>query len=388
MATTTDLSIRHDPGAAVEIAVTPLSRTHIGALDGVRGIAILLVLAYHFSWGGISNFGFHHRMLTIMTFGWSGVDLFFVLSGFLITGILYDSRHSDQYLRNFYARRILRIFPLYFGALLSVALLNVLWWQPEWGSWGTHSPLWLILFLTNFVIAADGWSAVGFGLAHFWSLAVEEHFYLVWPFLVRWGTRRQLMTVAVALAVFAFALRSVLVLSGVAAESVFVLTPARIDALAIGALCGLAIRGPAVSNVLRPAAISMLICGSGVLLIVLTRRTLSNYDPVMETVGLTLLAVTCGGAIITGILWQPLKTVLNNGILRWFGRYSFGLYVWHQIVLYILFQPVIRTTLFGIEGTNASVLYLLSTIALVILISLASYHWWEKPFLRLKNRFP
>lgn len=323
-----------------------------------------------------------------MTFGWSGVDVFFVLSGFLITGILYDSRHSEQYFRNFYARRALRIFPLYYGALLSVALLNVLWWRSEWGEWGTHSPLWLVFFLTNFLAAAAGWSAVGLGLAHFWSLAVEEHFYLAWPFLVRWAKRRQLMIIAAALALFALGLRSVLVLSGIAAESIFVLTPARVDALAIGALCGLAIRGPDGAKLLRPAAISMMIGGVGLLLIVVTRRTLSNYDPVMETVGLTLLAAMCGGAIITGMLWQPLKTVFNNGLLRWFGRYSFGLYVWHQIIIFIFFQPAIRSTMLGIKGTTTAVIYLLSTIALVLLIALASYHWWEKPFLSLKKHFP
>jgi peptidoglycan/LPS O-acetylase OafA/YrhL len=387
MTTNADLT-QHSVPAATAITETPLSGIHIGALDGVRGIAILLVLAFHFAWAGISQFDLHYRFLSIMTFGWCGVDLFFVLSGFLITGILYDQRHSNHYFRSFYARRILRIFPLYYGALLSVALLKALWWQPQWGSWGTRSPLWLDFYLTNFVIAANGWSAVGDGLAHFWSLAVEEHFYLVWPFLVLLGTRRQLMAAAAALAVFALALRSFLLLSGTTAEAVFVLTPARIDALAIGALCSLAIRGPGGSNILRLAIVAMLSCGFCVLLIVVVRHTLSNYDIVMETLGLTLLALTFGGVILTGVMWQPFKIVLNLGILRWFGRYSYGLYVWHQIIIFILFQPAIRNLLGVQRTTTASTFYILSTFALVMLVSVASYHLWEKPFLSLKKHFP
>jgi len=369
------------------ITPTPLSGTYIAALDGVRGVAILLVLAFHLGRDSSRFLELHHPILKATTFGWCGVDLFFVLSGFLITGILYDSRSSENYFRSFYARRILRIFPLYYGALLVVAILAAI--VPEL-TWGSHSLLWQALFLTNFLVMAYGWNAVGDGMAHFWSLAVEEHFYLAWPFLVRLGTRRQLMLAAAAIAVAGLALRSALLASGVSTVDVYVSTPTRIDALAIGALCALAVRGPGgAARVAQPAAITMLFCGVGVLLVIFGRWTLSLQDPLMLTAGLTLLALTFGGAIVTSLTWRPLRLALSNSTLCWFGRYSFGLYVWHLIIIYFLFQPFVREKFLGSDPQTAAVLlYMLFTVALILAVSVLSYHCWEMPFLNLKRYFP
>jgi peptidoglycan/LPS O-acetylase OafA/YrhL len=370
-------------GATVSAHATPLSGLHIGALDGVRGVAILLVLFYHLG-RSAQGFGFQNIVLKASGFGWCGVDLFFVLSGFLITGILYDSRNSEFYFRNFYVRRILRIFPLYYAALLLVVLLAALW--PQAGVWGTHSSLWIAFYLTNILLVAEGAAAAGI-VSHFWSLAIEEHFYLVWPFVVRWGTRRQLMTAAAALAAGAFALRVALVLSGADVEAPYVLTPARIDALAIGALCALAVRGPAgPAGVARTALVTMLVSGASLLLVILGPTTVSYRDPVMQTAGYTLIAVASGAAIITGITWQPLKSVLDNAILRWFGRYSYGLYVWHAIVgVFFLYTPLKSAV--GATGPTGSILLLFFSLVTTILLSVASYHLWEKPFLKLKTRF-
>src|SRR5271169_4997773 len=115
-------------------------------LDGVRGVAILLVMVHHFAISA-KALGFGSRLLTLGELGWCGVDLFFVLSGFLITGILYDSKESSGYFRNFYARRILRIFPLYYAALGVVLLLSLIW--PTAGVWGNASLFWIATFLTN-----------------------------------------------------------------------------------------------------------------------------------------------------------------------------------------------------------------------------------------------
>jgi peptidoglycan/LPS O-acetylase OafA/YrhL len=375
-------AIQADPAAAA-----PLSGQHIPALDGVRGIAILLVLAFHL-WRDASRLiDLQHPIFKIACFGWCGVDLFFVLSGFLITGILYDSRGSEHYLRNFYARRALRIFPLYYGALFVVAILTVV--LPE-VKWGTYSLIWQALFLSNFVIIVGGWSAFGDGMSHFWSLAVEEHFYLAWPFLVRWRSRHQLMAAATATIIASFTLRTMLVLIGVSHLGVYASTPTRIDALAIGALCSLAVRGPGGPGaVARPAAMVMLLGAFGVLAIMISRRTILPFDPLMLTAGLTLLALTFGGAIVTGITWQPLRNVLSFAVLRWFGRYSFGIYVWHLIVIYILFYPTVSEVLLGsAPQTAAVILYIFFAVSLILIISLLSYHCWEMPFLRLKRYFP
>src|SRR5687767_2907742 len=159
----------------------------IPALDGLRGIAIILVMLHHFTYYR-PNSGIDAQIASVLFFGWAGVDLFFVLSGFLITGILLDTRDSKRYFSTFYARRTLRIFPLYYLVLLLAfvvlpkfpALHPVLLGQvgpvdlpPQWPYW---------LYLTNFSIADGGWVHGWVDVA--WSLAIEEQFYLVWPLMI------------------------------------------------------------------------------------------------------------------------------------------------------------------------------------------------------------
>jgi peptidoglycan/LPS O-acetylase OafA/YrhL len=356
---------------------------YIGALDGVRGIAIILVLIYHFGRDSAAFLNFDHSILRFSAFGWVGVDLFFVLSGFLITGILYDSRHSENYLRNFYVRRVLRIFPLYYGAIVLLIVFSYMW--PGRGVMNPHSIPWLVAYLSNVLIALEGWWAIGGPLAHWWSLAVEEHFYLVWPFILLWGTRLQLIAVASALVLAAPILRTILVLWDFAPSTVYVLTLTRMDALAVGALCGLVIRGPGgVAGVRLPAAGAAIACSIALIVIASSRWTVSEYDPVIQSVGYSLLALAFGGAILVTLTWRPLNAVVDNGILRWFGRYSYGLYLWHPIAIALLFGSTFASTL---DGTPAKVLFTLLVIGVAVLVAVISYHCWEKPFLRLKRSF-
>jgi len=360
-----------------------LSGVHIGALDGIRGVAILLVLVHHYG-ASARGFGFYYSFLKATDLGWCGVDLFFVLSGFLITGILYDSRNDESYFRNFYARRVLRIMPLYYTALLFVVLLSTAW--PDAGVWGTTSPLWVVFYLTNFVMAFEGPHSVGL-MGHYWSLAIEEHFYLIWPVLVLWGTRRHLMGAAAALVVLALVLRTGLVLSGAEPIIVSLQTPLRIDALAAGAFVALAIRGPnGIASLMRPAWIVMMVCGATVLLLIAGPSNVHGVDPIMLSVGFTLIALAFAGSLVVGIGWRPANAIFNLGILRWFGRYSYGMYVWHPIINMLMFYTSIKTAL-DIEGPTAGALYMAFVFGIVLLVSLASYHFLEKPFLRLKKYF-
>ena len=156
----------------------------IPALDGLRGIAIILVMLHHFTYYRPTS-GIDALIGSVLFFGWTGVDLFFVLSGFLITGILLDTRGSERYFTSFYARRTLRIFPLYYLVLFLAfvvlpkfpAVHPVLAGQadvpPQWPYW---------LYLTNFSIADRGWVHGWVDVA--WSLAIEEQFYLVWPLVI------------------------------------------------------------------------------------------------------------------------------------------------------------------------------------------------------------
>lgn len=371
------------PQAGAVASDRPLSGLHIGALDGVRGIAILLILAVHFG-NALWNNGFVNPVFQVTNVGWIGVDLFFVLSGFLITGILYDSRGSEHYFRNFYARRALRIFPVYYLAVaIGVALSSLL---PQVREVQMGNPLWIMFYLTNFLVAAEGREAAGV-LGHFWSLAIEEHFYFLWPIVVLWGSRRQLMAVATSVMVAALALRIILVAYGVDPTAIFLITPTRIDALAAGALCSLAVRGPAgIAGVVRPAWATALLAGAAVLFIFFVRQTVSPLDPVMQTIGYTLLAGAFGATILVGIAWAPLSRVLNLGILRWFGRYSYGIYVWHDIIIILMFYTGAISAL-GIESKIGKLIYFLCGFALVLLVSYASYNYFEKRFLELKRHF-
>jgi peptidoglycan/LPS O-acetylase OafA/YrhL len=373
------------PGAETPDAwATPVAGVHIGALDGIRGLAVLLVLVFHYGRSARSA-GFQNYFLSASEFGWIGVDLFFVLSGFLITGILYDARGSGRYFRNFYARRSLRIFPLYFLALCVVLALAA-WW-PGAGVWPDLNPLWFVFYLSNVAMIAQTPHDAGI-LSHFWSLAIEEHFYLAWPAVVLLATRRQLIAIAVGVVVVSLFARLLLRLSGAASpDTLYFLTPFRLDALAVGAICSLAVRGRGgLAPLILPAWLAMLGGGAAVISIVLFTRSYAASTGLMQTLGYTCLAVAFGGLLLIALSFKPANHVFSNPLMRWFGRYSYGLYVWHPIINVILFYTPLKAAM-GVEGAVGNIVYLLFAFLLVIVVGLASYHLFEQPFLRLKKRF-
>ena len=220
------------------------SSPHYPALDGLRGVAILAVFFSHFG-GGHKSTNFVIRTWShIADAGWMGVDLFFVLSGFLITGILLDTANREDKVRNFYARRALRIFPLFYGVLFGFLLLTpVLHLQWRAGH------LLYFFYLSNMIpVLAPGLPAPGTGvsLVHFWSLAVEEQFYLLWPFVV-WVAkdRTVLLRICLAIMVSALVLRIVLLSFGVDPLIVYALLFTRADSLICGSALAILVRQPA-----------------------------------------------------------------------------------------------------------------------------------------------
>lgn len=176
-----------------------VSRRYIPELDGLRGIAILMVVAFHCSIVLTLVAGPVKQMRALFVPGWTGVDLFLVLSGFLITGILLESKGSPSYFRRFYLRRVLRIFPVYYVALLvclgllgSVLIPESLRLWNVYLTYGLHLSNWLSL--GGLEIPA---------LNHFWSLALEEQFYLCWPLAVLLLSRKGLGWACLALIVSA-----------------------------------------------------------------------------------------------------------------------------------------------------------------------------------------
>jgi peptidoglycan/LPS O-acetylase OafA/YrhL len=371
--------------------------THIPALDGVRGVAILLVLLLHFSvYGhGLAPSGLLIDRLyyRVAGAGWIGVDLFFVLSGFLITGILYDSKQSRHYFRNFYARRVLRIFPLYYGLLvLLLVVLPLL--RPE------HSGLrlmardgvWYWSYLSNVKIALDGWPPFG-ALGHFWSLAVEEQFYLLWPVLVLKLGRRQLQLTCLVCVIGAVAVRVVLNAQG-NNPAAFVLMPARIDSLAVGAYLAVAARGPGglrgLSRLALPVA--SLLC-LAVLVISVLRRGFAAYDPLVSTIGHTLIAFLFAAVLVLALTaareaW--VARAFGSSFLRFFGRYSYGIYVFHHPLLLLNTSVASLAVVPSVFGSQLlrQLVFLVVTTGVSVSIAFLSWHLFEKRFLMLKVLFP
>jgi peptidoglycan/LPS O-acetylase OafA/YrhL len=371
--------------------------SHIPALDAVRGVAILLVMVFHFSSYGhglvASPLWIDRLYYAISRAGWIGVDLFFVLSGFLITGILYDAKDGERYFRNFYARRVLRIFPLYYGAL---ALFVVVLPRLFSGTPGVLSlsgdAVWYWTYLSNVRIASGGWPEFA-AIGHFWSLAIEEQFYLLWPVLVLALSRRHLMVACAVFLVGALATRVGLNLAQNRVAA-FVLTPARIDALAVGAYLALAARGPGgLASLSRVASRAAVLTGASLLATFVVRRGFAAPDPVVSTLGHTLLAGFFGAVLVlalTGGRESAIARVFDSATLRFFGRYSYGLYVVHHPILFLRSGVVplaIVPSVFGSQLLRQAVFLVVAT-GVSVGIALVSWHLYEKQFLKLKALFP
>ena len=235
-------------------AITRLSAVKVPALDGIRGIAVLLVLLHH-----LSNYLPHQSRAfsaaaAVLRTGWVGVDLFFVLSGFLITGILLDTKYAPNYFQSFYARRVLRIFPLYYTVLSAVLLAALL---PYAGRWLRpilplpHDRWFYFVYLNNWwPLLKDTWHANIIG--HFWSLAVEEQFYLLWPLCVWLLPRKKLPWVAGFGIVTALIIRCVLYFYFSPTRSIVENTFSRMDTLLMGASMAMLVRSPGALKTMRP----------------------------------------------------------------------------------------------------------------------------------------
>ncbi|MEA3212040.1 MAG: hypothetical protein QOE70_5097 [Chthoniobacter sp.] len=376
---------------------------HIPALDGLRGIAILAVMQHHFIPPGSAQGPESHLVFRVLDTGWWGVDLFFVLSGFLITGILYDARGSRHYYRNFYMRRFLRIFPLYYGVLaLLFLVLPLLARLPSTSALlGLHpdtfktlfgdlaqKQAWLWLYAANIKISLDGnWFSLAF-LNHLWSLAVEEHFYLVWPVVVLCFRRQALIFVCLAVVAFALAARAVCAWKAYPFVVAFTLTPCRFDALAIGGLAALLVRGSAGVAGLQPYARKLLLVTLplvAALLLCFDRSSATMMVP-----GYTLLAVFFAACLLWAIgAGATTQAVLGGRLLGTFGKYSYALYVFHYILVgpfEKLFPRAALTRITGSALAGAFAHALLCTLA-SLLLALASWHLYEKHFLRFNRYF-
>ena len=359
----------------------PAAPERVPALDGLRGVAILLVLVLHAALPGVAVDNLVHPpqlhgYLWVALLGWCGVDVFFVLSGFLITGILVRAKGSPHYFRDFYARRALRIFPLYYAVLL-------------WLLYGpgrapaSSAEQWSSLFyVQNWLYGAHG-DLGDAARTITWSLAIEEQFYLLWPALVAFVSPRALVRLCVGVIVGAVVLRAGLVAAG--AEHVYYLTPCRLDALAAGALLAVV---PLPSARLGRALLvgGLLVLGSAAAV----AGTPLPHSPPMQAFGLV-----GSMALATGLLVLARGDGAIARVARWrwlavFGRYSYCIYLTHVLVIEAVGRWLQeRTGTWALEWPLAWLFTL--TVASVVgslAVGLVSWHLFEKWWLRLKRHFP
>jgi len=365
-------------------------------LDGLRGCAIGLVLLYHFYLipaAGTTPGTFWAYVSVPGRLAWSGVDLFFVLSGFLIGGILLDEKFSPNYFRAFYARRFFRIIPMYTLALLffyGVALLvhlgyanGFVWMLTSQLPWPSYA-----LFLQNFwMVLRDTLGPLTLGVT--WSLAIEEQFYLTLPLLVRVFDRRKLILAVISGIALAPVFRVAIHFMGPHyRQGIAVLMPCRADALLLGVASAIMMRTPAAVEFIRCRRRELLLV-TGLLCLGFVWLTL--YSPYttqipMLTFGFTLIAAMYACFLLYGINFP--QTVIGKFLkLRWLrslGLIAYGLYLLHFPVLAIFFglkwgrEPFISSVSSGVFSTLA--------LAVTILICALSWVYFEKPLVKLGHR--
>jgi peptidoglycan/LPS O-acetylase OafA/YrhL len=370
---------------------------HLPVLDGVRGLAILMVLFLHLV-GDVPPISLVERVIVGVTnYGSYGVELFFVLSGFLITGILYDAHDKPHYFRNFYMRRLLRIFPLYYGVLLLVffaaPLIPLL--QGQTLDYLVDRQAWAWLYAVNIYIAKSGEWSFSY-LDHFWSLAVEEHFYLFWPlvvFLLR-GRLRTLIAVSLGVSLCATLSRLTGSVMGLSWWTTYVLTPFRLDGLALGAFLALVVRQPGGLEQLVRILPKVLVVVGGLITVtfvwtrLVSREELELVLPVRASLILILLA-----CLLVWTLIAPPRSVtsrfFNSRFMVFLGTYSYGLYVYHHFIAYYLITNRTDLELARWLGSHEAAVALQTTLGASASVALAylSYELFEKRFLGLKRFF-
>jgi peptidoglycan/LPS O-acetylase OafA/YrhL len=377
-------------------APSPLIRAFYSGIDGLRGVAFLLVFSVHLClpvWN-----------VPLLKWGWVGVDLFFVLSGFLITGILYDSRPRSNYFRTFYVRRTLRIFPLFYAFWLAVLILTpVLHFQ--WNRYivamacyignffipggyeGLHASPNAILAATTYFPKIPHILAFG----HFWSLCVEEQFYLLWPGVI-WlvGKRTTLLRLCmVVVLVMPFVRLFVAYRHPVWASSfgLYGSSLLRCDTLLLGAALALWLRGPSppVASLRRYAYLALCIAPAVLAAGYLRETThpkIVIYDQFVQTFGFTLIAIAAGGALLLAIdPDSPIQRLLHNRALSSLGKISYGLYFFHALPE-VQYQYATER----LKPHHLAFLVPIGAFAYSWVAASLSFRFLESPFLRLKSK--
>lgn len=352
----------NDSGAPSPAYTSFRRQHHFASLNGVRCLSILAVLWHHSP----------HTEFTPATRGFLGVDLFFVLSGFLITTLLLRERQATGTisLRAFYMRRILRIFPLYYATLLGLVAL-VMVWRPsvEFTSGFLRALPWYATYTSN-------WGPKEGFFAHSWSLAVEEQFYLLWPPILVWlGTRRA------AAALVAFLATNLMLDFGVFGPRAleFGRNLAPFTAIGLGVLLGIGLHRPpsfAVLDRIVGRSWSVVLPLLALAALVFVPGDIAGWPRLCIHLSMTFLV-----AAVVVPQDHALSALFRNRVAVHIGTISYGMYLLHGLCL------IGTSFILGRREPDVVLPFFLIGTALTVIVATASYRWFERPFLRLKTRF-
>jgi peptidoglycan/LPS O-acetylase OafA/YrhL len=359
-----------------------VGRTHYPALDVLRGFAISIVFLYH---------TFH--FVPIFEFGWMGVDLFFVLSGFLITDLLLASKKQKHFFRNFYMRRFLRVFPLYYLTLFLFFFLSPYFFShqnlPQY-TYYHQNQFWFWTQLQNWLFVKQGLGNLPF-LSHFWSLAVEEQFYLFWPivlFLVKDLKKLRIFVIGSIISVLIIRI-CFWIQNPNDMVKYYCNTLTRTDSVLMGCLLAILLReGKKISdNVLKKTLSACLLFFA---LILLSGNSFSNTNPLLATFGYTIVSVFF--ALILYIFLNNatrLHWIKKLPVLHFIGKISYGIYVFHIPIYFTLSSLLMNWLRHNIGMTVIEALFSIATTSLVVtlVVSSISFYFFEKPILSLKKFF-
>jgi peptidoglycan/LPS O-acetylase OafA/YrhL len=340
------------------------------SLDAYRGFAALaVVLGHYFSEArGLTN----PILIKLFNLGHSGVSFFFVLSGFVITRILLNSTSDKHYFKNFYIRRTLRIFPLYYFALFCFLIFTSYYLKLTFFE-TLYSFKYHLTYLQN-IARTFNWDMLG--PQHYWSLAVEEHFYLIWPAIVYFALKRNLNTLVWTSFVFILVTHVLRFLMVLNEFEINVFTFTRLDQLVFGGFIAILESKGFLGKFVKFKLLAIMllaVLGVGIL-------EVFSYTIIKETFKHTFWGLLFGGVII----WtlnngnsKFVKRVLENMVFQFFGKISYGIYVWHLLVMNLMDRiypskliPGFFIVFFG-----------------TLIFAFTSYKLIEEPFLKLKSKF-
>jgi peptidoglycan/LPS O-acetylase OafA/YrhL len=359
------------------------TKPHFYELDGVRGVAILLVLLFHtFPAAAIPNVG--KFLVPFFSSMWVGVDLFFVLSGFLITRILLSSKQSPDRFSRFYLRRALRIFPLYYLSLTLALFVLPRFALPEMRQLQPLWP-WFYSYSINIWVFIINDSLPTHLLNHYWSLAVEEQFYLFWPLIIFSLQRRRLPIVILYVCTAAILARAAMIAKGYSWSPLYVNLFTRMDSFALGALATYAYvyKSDAITD--RRAKYIVWAAGLSLILLFVALKGFEIGSRLSQFLVFPIIAMFFSAGIYLLLRCSKesiFKRFFSHSALRFLGKYSYGIYIYHWIIFhYIASIPAFKTqslpsllALFGLAN------------AITLIAAMVSFHGFESHFLKLKPK--